>query len=134
MLVAVQSWLTIQEIYFFAVFLFHFLSNNNTHKVVLWNQLSAPSDSDSSVPFHSNCMHALYFPASVSVGWIPDFLFSICFPLVITSTQIIIILFLIYFIQFCSIYDDLPLIKHSGIIKWFSVTPWGRVPSIVFTE
>ena len=34
----------------------------------LFSKRSAPSDSDSSVPFHSNCMHALYFPASVSVG------------------------------------------------------------------
>ena len=39
LLVDVQSWLTIQEIYFFAVFLFHFSSGNNIHKATLWNLL-----------------------------------------------------------------------------------------------
>lgn len=36
LLVADQSWLTIQKIYFFAVSLFHFSRDRNTHRVALW--------------------------------------------------------------------------------------------------
>lgn len=68
LLVAVQSWLIIQKICFFAAFLFHSSQDRSAHKAVSWNLLSVPSDSDFSVHVHETaCMLYLSLPMLLSV-------------------------------------------------------------------